>query len=70
MQIVDEKTTAQVLLGGCCFYVNRRRLRFDSGSRQNERDQGELTAESKLDRENLHVYDTPLVVEIAGPFTY
>src|ERR1700692_2292893 len=54
-QIVDEKTTAQVLLGRCCFYVSRRRLCPDSGSRQKERDQGELTAESRLDRTNLHV---------------
>ena len=69
MQIVDEETTAQVLLIGCCFYVGRRRLRLESGSHQKERDQGELT-ESQLDRENLHVDDTPLRVEIAGPSPY
>src|SRR6202020_774617 len=33
VQIVDEETTAQVRLGGCCFYVGRRRLRLQRGSR-------------------------------------
>ena len=59
-QILDEETTAQVLLGGCCFCVNRRSLPLDRESRQKECDQDELAAESQLDRENLHVYDTPL----------
>src|SRR5580692_8484570 len=33
VQIVDEETTAQVRLGGCCFHVDGRRLRLESGSR-------------------------------------
>jgi hypothetical protein len=55
VQIVDEERTAHVLLGGCCFCANRRRLSLESGSHQKERDQGD-TAESQLDRENLHIY--------------
>jgi hypothetical protein len=46
--------------------MNRRRLRLDNRCSQKERDQGELKAESQLTRENLHVDDTPLWVEIAA----